>query len=76
MNNVKFANFPTLFGIDGLTLMKENNYSLIFAGMYSLTVLVKDGFAGLKDLHEEAEKDFVAKIRREIRKTLNKQNEK
>ena len=76
MNNVKFANFPVLFGLDGFSLKRENNYSLIFAGMYSLTILVKDGFAGLKDLREEAKQDFVAKIRREIRKTLGKQKEK
>jgi len=75
MNNIKFANFMALWNLNDVTLINEREYSTIFAGMYTLTVLVKDGFAGLEELKREVESDFIEKIKREIKRTLKRQRE-
>lgn len=75
MNNVKFANFSALFMINDYELIKYDEYKQIFAGMYILTILVKDGFAGLDELKQEVEEDYLDDIRKEVKRALKRKRE-
>ena len=44
--------------------------------MYTLIIMVKDGFNGVEELKQEAETDFIEKIRREVRRTLKHKKNK
>ena len=74
MNNVKYANFRYLLDLENFTLIEENYYKSIFAGMYILMVLVKDGFAGLKELQEEERASLLIDIKKEVKRALNEDN--
>lgn len=74
MNNVKYANFRYLLDLENFTLIEENYYKSIFAGMYILMVLVKDGFAGLKELQEEEQAALLIDIKKEVKRALNEDN--
>lgn len=75
MNNVKFANFSALFEINNYGLIKYDEYKQIFAGMYILTILVKDGFAGLAEIKQEVEEDYLDDIRKEVKRALKRKRE-
>ena len=74
MNNVRYANFRYLLDLEKFVLIEENYYKQIFAGMYILTVLVKDGFSGLKELIEEENEALLIDIRKEVKRALNEDN--
>jgi len=75
MNNVKYADFWSILKIKKLQLVKEDKYSKIFAGMYILTVLVKDGFAGVEEIKKEIETDMLSNIKKEVKRALKKKKE-
>lgn len=75
MNNVKFANFPILFAINNYKLVRDDEYLKIFAGMYMLTILVKDGFAGLAELQQEIENEYFDNLRKEVKRALKRKRE-
>lgn len=62
MNNVKYVNFKFLLD-NTFNIITTDNYRRVFAGMYILTILVKDGFKGLRELEED-------KIRREVKDAI------
>lgn len=74
MNNVRYANFRYLLDLEKFVLIEENYYKQIFAGMYILTVLVKDGFSGLEELIEEENEALLIDIRKEVKRALNEDN--
>lgn len=74
MNNIRYANFRYLLELKKYILIDENYYKQVFAGMYTLTVLVKDGFAGVKELEEEEEKALLIDIKKEVKRALNEDN--
>lgn len=74
MNNVRYANFRYLLDLEKSVLIEENYYKQIFAGMYILTVLVKDGFSGLEELIEEENEALLIDIRKEVKRALNEDN--
>ena len=75
MNNIKFADFSVFLKTNKINLNKNNVYNSIFAGMYTLIILVKDGFAGVEELGRVEEEEFVEKIKREVKRALKKQAE-
>ena len=76
MNNIKFANFSFFFKINKMILNKSTAYNSIFAGMYTLIILVKDGFAGVEEIRRVEEEELVEKIKREVKRALKKQSER
>lgn len=74
MNNIRYANFRNLFDLDNVVLIEENYYKQVFAGMYTLTVLVKDGFSGLAELIEEENEALLIDIRKEVKRALSEDN--
>lgn len=74
MNNIRYANFRNLLDLDKVVLIEENYYKQVFAGMYTLTVLVKDGFSGLAELIEEENKALLMDIRKEVKRALSEDN--
>lgn len=74
MNNIRYANFRNLFDLDNFVLIEENYYKQVFAGMYMLTVLVKDGFSGLAELIEEENEALLIDIRKEVKRALSEDN--
>lgn len=74
MSNVRYANFRYLLNLSDFILIEENYYKQIFAGMYTLTVLVKDGFAGLKELEEEEHEALLIDIKKEVKRALSEDN--
>lgn len=55
MNQMKYANFPTLLSTAATSngVNKKHFSSDIISGMYKITILTKEGFAGLNKLNEE-----------------------
>lgn len=76
MNNIKFANFSFFLKTNKIILNKNNVYNSIFAGMYTLIILVKDGFAGVEELRRVEEEELLEKIKREVKRALKKQTER
>lgn len=74
MNNIRYANFRNLLDLDKAILIEENYYKQVFAGMYTLTVLVKDGFSGLAELIEEENKALLIDIKKEVKRALSEDN--
>lgn len=74
MNNVRYANFHYLLDLEKFILIEENYYKQVFAGMYILTVLVKDGFSGLEELIEEEHEALLIDIKKEVKRALNESN--
>ena len=75
MNKIKFVNFrafvtskASLAGIK-----KEHSMREVFAGMWPLTVLTKDGFAGYQKLQEES---LRYQVRKSFASVLQKEEEK
>lgn len=77
MNDIKYANFHSLINFS------ENSYYFvrepigdIFAGMYMLTLITKDGFAGLAELKKEKEEDELEQIKKDVKRALTEKEEK
>lgn len=72
MNQIRYVNFQALYslGVNGNNVTRKNSNRSVFAGMWPLTVLTKEGFAGLKRLQEEEEDYSLAEIRKVVSKTL------
>ena len=70
MNSVKYADFKSIYVIDGFKVVRKNKYADIFAGMYTLIVLVKEGFAGIEEITKLAEEDYLASLKSEVKRVL------
>jgi SNF2 family DNA or RNA helicase len=77
MNDIKYANFHSIIDIS------KKRYSFIFnpigdvyAGMYMLTLITKDGFAGLEELKKEMEEDELELVKRDVKRALSEKEEK
>ena len=72
MNNVKYANFKKMYNLKNINLVYDNDYQNVFAGMYFLIVLVKDGFAGVAEIIQTAEEEYIVKLKSDVHRALNK----
>ncbi len=72
MNNVKYANFKKMYNLKNINLVYDNVYQNVFAGMYFLIVLVKDGFAGVAEIIQTAEEEYIVKLKSDVHRALNK----
>ncbi len=72
MNNVKYANFKKIYNLKNINLVYDNVYQNVFAGMYFLIVLVKDGFAGVAEIIQTAEEEYIVKLKSDVHRALNK----
>lgn len=77
MNDIKYVNFETLIKFS------KKNYSFVwipigdvFAGMYMLTLITKDGFAGLEELKKEKEEEELEQVKKDVRRALSEKEEK
>ncbi len=63
MNKIKFVNFRAFVTaqISPVGVQRKNCMREVFAGMWPLTVLTKDGFAGYRQLQEESLRYHVRK---------------
>ena len=72
MNNVKYANFKKMYNLKNINLVYDNVYQNVFAGMYFLIVLVKDGFTGVAEIIQTAEEEYIVKLKSDVHRALNK----
>lgn len=77
MNTVKYANFTLVTELTNTKFdLKKETIGDIFAGMYTLTLLTKDGFSGVEELKKEYEEEKLEQIKKEVKKVLKEKEEK
>ncbi len=69
MNSIRYVNFPCLVSSRAVSsgVQHANPNKEVFAGMWLLTVVTKEGYSGYKRLREE---DFRNQVKRAISKAL------
>lgn len=69
MNQMRYANFPTLLNTGANSIGVKRTYfgQGVLSGMWKITILTKDGFAGLNKLNDAAQE-----LELDTRKAVNK----
>lgn len=77
MNNLKYANFLLIARLSKNKIELEKEIiGNIFAGMYILIILTKNGFAGVEELKKEFEEEELEQVRKDVKRALLEQEEK
>ena len=77
MNQVRYANLKLLFQMLGtpISFQKESKMVSVFAGMWTLTLLTKEGFSGYKKLQEEETEWLVEEAKKAVARALKEKND-
>jgi hypothetical protein len=76
MNDIKYANFMILRELkNNLYDIKKETIGSVFAGMYTLTLLTKDGFAGVEELKKEYEADELEQVKKDVKRAILEKEE-
>lgn len=72
MNKIQYANFRTLLDSQAASVGIEKNNSVLdlSSGMWPLTVATKEGFAGVRKMHEETSSMVELDARKAVNRVL------
>lgn len=72
MNRIQYANFRSLLDSKAISAgVEKNEYVLdLSSGMWPLTVATKEGFAGVRKMHEEKQSQMELDARKAVNKVL------